>query len=72
MKCFRGLQRFTIAGKPVGTPLDLNKGVPPHLKRANWEGLGWFEEGKSLVLIHDKPPEGPPTALIVDLPDDWK
>ncbi len=66
------LQRFTIAGKPVGTPLDLNKGVPPHLKRANWEGLGWFEEGKSLVLIHDKPPEGPPTALIVGLPDNWK
>ncbi len=65
------LQRFSITGKPVGTPLDLNTMVPSRLKGANWEGLGWFEEGKSLVLIHDKPPKGPPTAIIVDLPHDW-
>lgn len=66
------LQRFTTQGKPAGMPLDLNTIVPTALKGANWEGLSWFEEGKRLVLIHDKPPKGPPTAFIVDLPNDWK
>lgn len=66
------LQRFTTQGKPAGLPLDLNTFVPTDLKGANWEGLGWFEKGKRLVLIHDKPPKGLPTAFIVDLPNDWK
>lgn len=66
------LQRFTIAGKPVGNPLDLNTLVPAHLKGANWEGLGWFEEGKSLVIIYDKYPKDPPVAIVVPVPADWK
>jgi len=66
------LQRFRADGRPLGKPLDLKAIIPAQLKGANWEGLGWFEEGKSLVLIHDKPPKGPPTAFVVNLPDDWK
>jgi len=66
------LQWFTIDGRPLGKPLDLKAIIPAQLKGANWEGLGWFEEGRSLVLIHDKPPKGHPTAFVVNLPDDWK
>jgi hypothetical protein len=66
------LQRFTVDGAPLGDPIDLNTVIPAHLKGANWEGLGWFEEGKRLVVIHDKPPKGPPTAFIVELPPEWR
>jgi hypothetical protein len=66
------LQRFTVAGTPLGDPIDLNTIIPDHLKGANWEGLGWFEEGKSLVVIQDKPPKGTPTAFIVELPCPWQ
>lgn len=66
------LQRFTADGRPLGRALDLNRVIPTHLKGANWEGLAWFEEGKSLVIIHDIPPKASPTAVIVSLPDDWK
>ena len=56
------LQRFDLRGEPVGEPFDL--GLP--LKQAgstiarNWEGLGWFEPGKKLMLVFDgfqHPPE---------------
>lgn len=66
------LQRFTIDGRSLGEPLDLKRLLPTHLKKANWEGLGWFEDCETVVIIHDKPPKGPPTAFIVALPDSWK
>jgi hypothetical protein len=69
---YKWLQRFTVEGNPYGEPLHLNAIVPENLKDANWEGLGWFEEGKSLVIIHDSPPAGQPTAFVVDLPESWR
>lgn len=65
------LQRFTIDGRPLGERLDLKGRLPKHLKKANWEGLGWFEEGKSLVIIHDEKSKGTPTAFIVELDPAW-
>lgn len=69
------LQRFDYRGKPVGDPLDLDTVVASELRGFNWEGLGWYEQGKSLVLIHDAPqklPSGVPAAFIVELPAGWK
>ncbi len=65
------LQKFSRAGDPVGPPLDLNRLVPDSLRHANWEGLAWLEEGFRLALIHDVPPAGTPSLLIVTLPDGW-
>jgi len=38
----------------------------------NWEGLGWFEEGKSLIAIYDTWPKDPPFAMVIDIPAGWK
>ena len=38
----------------------------------NWEGLGWFEEGKSLIAIYDGLPLDPPFALVIELPTGWR
>ncbi len=38
----------------------------------NWEGLGWFVEGESLITIYDTWPKDPPFALIFDIPEEWK
>lgn len=71
------LQRFDTNGTPIGDPIKLEevlKKLPkPHdeLHKANWEGLAWFEEGKSLVLIHDKPPGGIPKGIVFQLPPDF-
>lgn len=40
-------------------------------QNVNWEGLGWFEESRSLVTIYDHIPQDPPLAMIIDLPKDW-
>jgi hypothetical protein len=69
---YKWLQRFTMDGKPYGEPLYLNAILPENLKDANWEGLGWYEQGKSLVIIPDEPQGVRPTAFIVDLPESWK
>jgi hypothetical protein len=66
------LQRFDQAGKPVGDPLDIAGVVPEEVAHANWEGLGWFEEGKSLLMVHEGFRDLPPHALILDLPADWQ
>jgi hypothetical protein len=74
----RWLQRFDRTGNQVGSALDLDeeaKKVLGHdrLEGANWEGLGWFEAGKRLVLVHDEPNkvDDIPVALVVDLPSSW-
>jgi hypothetical protein len=69
---YHWLQRFTAEGKPVGEPLDLNVLVPPQYLRINWEGLGWFEEGESLVLVHERNTPIPLVALVVELPESWR
>jgi hypothetical protein len=74
----RWLQRFDRRGNQVGSPLDLDEEAKKllghdRLKGANWEGLGWYEAGKRLVLVHDAPnlSDDTPVALVVDLPSSW-
>lgn len=70
---YHWLLRFNMQGHPIGDPLDIEKQTSkPHLKRANWEGLGWFEQGRSLILVHDMPYKGPPNAIVIKLPPEWK
>lgn len=60
------LQRFSADGYPVGPSLELQR-VAPELGARNWEGLGWFVAGRSLVLVHDQPWSGESVALVVSL-----
>jgi hypothetical protein len=69
------LQRFGIDGKPIGEHADIDTLVPAHLRGMNWEGLGWFEPGQSLVLVDDRGGirrSGPPTAVVVPVPQSWR
>jgi hypothetical protein len=68
---YQWLQRFDMEGKRVGPSLDLNDVLPDGLRKRNWEGLGWYEAGKQLVVVHDSPPTGIPTAYVIDVPEDW-
>jgi len=63
---------------------DLQPGLSDHMKKIrailersdwqqiNWEGLGWFEKGESLVSIYDTYPLDPPFAMVLDIPEEWK
>jgi hypothetical protein len=68
------LQRFSAAGQRIGDPFDIDKFAPAALKGANWEGLAWFEDGKSLILVHESAPQDASTvtAMVLPLPEDWK
>jgi hypothetical protein len=68
------LQRFSAAGQPIGDPFDIDKFAPADLKGANWEGLAWFEDGRSLMLVHVSAPAdvSAATAMVLPLPEDWK
>jgi hypothetical protein len=66
------LQRFDLRGQRVGQHLDLTLHVPGEHKGANWEGVCWFERGKSLVLVHEAGPKAPAAAYILQLPEDWQ
>lgn len=41
-------------------------------ENVNWEGLDWFEHGKSVITIYDKWPKDPPFALVIPIPEEWK
>ncbi len=41
-------------------------------ENVNWEGMGWFEEGKSLVIIYDAKPKDPPFAFVIEIPEEWR
>lgn len=69
---YKWLQRFNLEGKPVGEPLDLGKIFPKEVAGANWEGLNWYEPGKSVVLVHEEDAPLPPHAYILELPADWQ
>ena len=69
---YHWLQRFDMEGKPFGSPIDITKYVPARLGGENWEGLGWFVPGKSLVLVHESSEKVPPNAFILELPSDWQ
>ncbi|WP_422104464.1 hypothetical protein [Winogradskyella sp.] len=49
---YKFLQRFDIYGNPIGEPLDLKNELDKDIN-LNWEGLGWFVQDKSLILIND-------------------
>jgi hypothetical protein len=71
---YHWLLRFDAEGAPVGDPLDLDALVPdPSLRRRNWEGLGWFEEGARLVAVYENEPgDAVFYAFVVDLPAEWR
>ena len=73
--CYRILQRFTRDGRPHGEAFDLEPLFPEATRFANWEGLGWFVPGESLVLIYDEKLArrrlDPQEALVVPLPAGW-
>lgn len=66
------LQRFDMSGEPIGEPYDLTGPLDDvgSDSRLNWEGLGWFEPDKKLMLIFDHPTR-PPDVAIIDLPEGW-
>jgi hypothetical protein len=66
------LQRFTTDGSLAGDPINLDDVCGATLKGANWEGLGWFEEGRRLIMVHDQSKNvAEASALIVDIPVSW-
>jgi hypothetical protein len=69
---YHWLECFTRSGERLGQRLDLDSVVGDDLKGVNWEGLDWFEDEKSLILIHESQLAGTPTAFVWQLPDDWK
>lgn len=60
------LQRFDDTGKPIPGYYDLKKNLPDR----NWEGLAWFEEWKTLVLVYDDDDDA--GAAVITLPADWQ
>ena len=66
------LQRFNLEGKRIGEHLDLKRYVPEPRRSANWEGVGWFEPGKSVVLVHESDSTLPAAAFVLELPRDWQ
>jgi len=68
---YHWLQRFSSEGKALGQPLDLDALAPEEFRGANWEGLAWFEEGKSLVVVHEKGSMPAVVALVFPLPEEW-
>lgn len=69
---YHWLQRFNLRGQPIGEPLDIATLAPADIASANWEGLAWFEPGKSLIMVHEGFRDLPPHAFIFDIPEDWK
>jgi hypothetical protein len=73
--CYKWLQRFTDEGEPYGEPFDLADTWPKETRHENWEGMGWFEPGESLVFVYDeklkKKAIDPQEAFVLPLPDGW-
>jgi len=66
------LQRFNTEGVAVGDPIEIADYVPKEVGCANWEGLCWYEEGKSVVLVHEGRGKLQPHAFFLELPADWQ
>ena len=70
---YKWLQKFTVSGEPLGEPINLcDDGYLPKNVRSgnggNFEGLGWFEPGKSLILVNDHSEAA--TVVIISV-DPW-
>jgi hypothetical protein len=65
---YKYLQKFNFDGESVGAPIDIEKIASSFdLNNANWEGLDWYEEMKSLILIYDSTKSSKSNALIINL-----
>jgi hypothetical protein len=40
-------------------------------ENVNWEGLAWYDPGRSLIVVYDTVPLEPPIAFVVPLPEGW-
>jgi len=69
---FHWLQRFTVQGKPIGAPVDIDKLTPASSRGANWEGVAWFEPGRRVIIVHEAEPNLEAHAMVIDLPADWQ
>ena len=70
---YKWLQKFSGSGEPIGDPLNLcDRGYLPENVRSgkadNYEGLGWFERGKSVIMINDYSRAA--TAVVIAI-DPW-
>ena len=70
---YKWLQKFTVSGEPLGEPINLcDDGYLPKNVRSgrggNFEGLGWFEPGRSLILVNDHSKAA--TVVIISV-DPW-
>lgn len=68
---YNALQRFTVWGEPVGSPLWLVDAFGAELGDDNWEGIAWLDEGSRIILVADRK-EGANPLAIVDLPEEWR
>jgi hypothetical protein len=66
------LQRFNLQGKRIGEPFDLRTVLPENVREANWEGLCWWEEGRSVALVHEADDKLPAHAFVVQIPPGWR
>jgi len=68
------LQRFGLGGEPIGAPFDLGAWLLLQKKslqdEGDWEGLGWWEEERCLVLVDDTGKSKSHLAF-VPLPPEW-
>lgn len=68
------LQRFGLGGEPIGAPFDLGAWLLLQKKslqdEGDWEGLGWWEEERCLVLVDDTGKAKSHLAF-VPLPPEW-
>lgn len=73
--CYKWLQRFRLDGSRAGEAYELDQAFPQELSTANWEGMGWYEEGKRLVLTYERSfADGSPDlqeAFVMPLPQGW-
>jgi hypothetical protein len=69
---YHWLQRFDLQGKRVGAPLDLRPMLPEHVRESNWEGLCWWEEGQTLMMVNEADEKVGAHAFLIDLPTEWR
>lgn len=69
------LQRFDLQGHPRGAPFDVRGWLRANrlasIADANWEGLCWWDPGKSLCLVNDAGGEGRTSFVFVPVPENW-
>jgi hypothetical protein len=68
---YKWLQKFDAAGRRMGDGFNLCGVLPDPVRTGrtgNVEGLGWYEDGKSVVLVNDF--AGPATVVILSI-DPW-